>query len=274
MPELPEVETIRRVLAPQLLGAVIERVNARRPAVIAHPGAEAFCASLAGRRFAAAERRGKFLLFRLEGGARLVLHLRMTGCLLLTPPAFPEEKHTHLVFYLRDGRELRFSDQRRFGRWWLLAPGEKDVYSGVEKLGIEPFDPALTARYLADRLGRRKRAVKDCLLDQRIVAGIGNIYSDEILFAAGLDPARSAASLTEADWQRLAAAIPQRLAYFMEKNAIPPEEYLRAKGKEYRNTPFLQVYGHGGEPCPACGAALRRTVIGGRSSVYCPVCQK
>lgn len=111
-------------------------------------------------------------------------------------------------------------------------------------------------------------------MDQNVIAGIGNIYSDEILFAACIRPERPANTLTAEEWNRLASVIPERLAFFIEKNEISPEEYLETKGQDYRNTPFLQVYGHGGELCPACGETLCRTVIGGRSSVYCPVCQK
>lgn len=112
------------------------------------------------------------------------------------------------------------------------------------------------------------------MLDQSVIAGIGNIYSDEILFAARIRPTRPANTLTAGEWNRLAAVIPERLSFFIEKNGITPEEYLETKGQDYRNTPFLQVYGHGGEPCPVCGEPLCRTVIGGRSSVYCPGCQK
>lgn len=273
MPELPEVEMIRRVIEPQLRGRAVEHVSVRRAEVIARPPAEAFCRRIAGQRFDGMARRGKFLLFRFAGGDRLLLHLRMTGCLLVTPADAPEEKHTHVVFQLDDGRQLRFSDTRRFGRFWLLGQGEADGDSGVEALGLEPFDPALTASYLAGRLGGRRKTVKGCLLDQRVVAGIGNIYADEILFAARIHPARRAHTLTPEEWARLAAVIPERLAFFVEKNAIPPEEYLETKGQDYRNTPYLQVYGHSGEPCPVCGAALCRTVVESRSSVFCPVCQ-
>lgn len=184
----------------------------------------------------------------------------------------PEEKHTHLVFRLSNGRELRFSDTRRFGRFWLIANGEADPYSGIEKLGVEPLASECSAEYLRDRLGKRKKAIKECLLDQSIVAGIGNIYSDEILFAAKIHPARLANSLTATEWSRLAAAIPQQLAYFIEKNQMTPEEYLETKGQDYRNTPFLQVYGCEGKPCSICGELLCRMVIGGRGSTYCPTC--
>ena len=274
MPELPEIEAIRRVIEPQIQGLAIEQVTVNRPEVIAHPAADEFCRRLTGQVFAGIQRRGKFLILCMESGDRLILHLRMTGCLLVTPADYPEEKHTHLVFHLSGGRELRFSDTRRFGRFWLLRQGEADPYTGMEKLGREPFDPEFSTEYLRACLGKRKKAIKECLLDQSVIAGIGNIYSDEILVAARIHPERPANTLTTEEWDRLASVIPERLAFFIKTNETTPEEYLAAKGQDYRNTPFLRVYGHGGEPCPVCGEILCRSVIGGRSSVYCPVCQK
>ncbi|MCM1193770.1 MAG: bifunctional DNA-formamidopyrimidine glycosylase/DNA-(apurinic or apyrimidinic site) lyase [Blautia sp.] len=273
MPELPEVETIRRVLEPQIKGSAVTTVAVNRPDVIAHPAADDFCKLLVGQTVSAMTRRGKFLGIELESGDYILLHLRMTGCLLVTSADYPQEKHTHVIFHLDNGKELRFSDTRRFGRFWLIRKGETDTYSGIERLGIEPFDDSLTRSSLQAQFGKRKKAVKECLLDQSVIAGIGNIYSDEILFAAKIHPARPANSLTAEEWERLAAAIPERLAYFIEKNAITLEEYLESKGQDYRNTPFLQVYGHAGAPCPNCGNTLSRTVIGGRSSVYCEKCQ-
>ena len=274
MPELPEIEAIKRVIEPQIQGLAIEQVTVNRPEVVAHPSADEFCTRITGQFFTEINRRGKFLILCLSSGDKVVLHLRMTGCLLVTPADYPEEKHTHLVFHLSGGRELCFSDTRRFGRFWLLRQGEADPYTGMEKLGAEPFDPGFSGEYLSARLGKRKKAIKECLLDQSVIAGIGNIYSDEILFAARIHPERPANTLTTEKWNRLASVIPERLAFFVEKNKTTPEEYLAAKGQDYRNTPFLQVYGHGGEPCPVCGETLCRTVIGGRSSVYCPACQK
>lgn len=274
MPELPEVEAIKRVLEPQVQGLAIQDIVVNQPEIIEHPAADEFCGRVIGQTFDHMERRGKFLLLWLESGDHIVLHLRMTGCLLVTPADMPEEKHTHLVFRLSSGQDLRFSDTRRFGRFWLIASGEADPYSGVEKLGIEPLSSECNVEYLKTHLEKRKKTVKECLLDQSVVAGIGNIYSDEILFAARLHPARPANSLTEDEWGRLAAAIPRQLSYFIEKNKTTPEEYLESKGRDYRNTPFLQVYGHEGEPCSMCGEILCRTVIGGRGSVFCPVCQK
>lgn len=286
MPELPEVETIKRVIEPQIQGLMIDKVNVKRPEVVAYPAADKFCGLLTGQTISHMTRRGKFLVIHLNSNDRIILHLRMTGCLLLTPVDYPEEKHTHITFSLNDvtekgqsrehpcSLELRFSDTRRFGRLWLLKNGEADTYSGIHKLGTEPLDKLLAAEYLKALLGKRKKAVKECLLDQSVIAGIGNIYSDEILFTAGIYPARPANSLNMEEWERLAAAIPERISYFIEVNKITPEEYLETKGQDYRNTPFLQVYGREAKPCPKCGETLCRIVVGGRSSVYCPACQK
>ena len=159
-------------------------------------------------------RRGKFLVIRLNSSDRIIPHLRMTGCLLLTPADYPKEKHTHIIFQLSNDMELRFSDTRRFGRFWMLKKDEADTYSGIGKLGADP---------------------------------LGKL---------------------------LAAAIPERISFFIDANKITPEEYLETRGRNYRNTPYLQVYGRSGKPCPKCGETLCRTVVGGRSSVYCPVCQR
>jgi len=274
MPELPEVETIKRVIEPQIQGLIIEKVTVRRPEVVAHPEADEFCTLLTGQTISHMTRQGKFLMIHLNSHDRMILHLRMTGCLLLTPHDHPEEKHTHIIFNLSNGSELRFSDMRRFGRFWLLREDENDTYSGVNKLGADPFGAKLTAEYLHARLSRRHKAIKECLVEQNIIAGIGNIYSDEILFACGIYPARPADTLEDQDWDKLAALIPKQLLYFINKNEITAEEYLEAKGQDYRNTPFLQVYGHAGKPCPKCSETLCRMVVGGRGSVYCPVCQK
>lgn len=273
MPELPEVETVRRILQPQLAGRQITRLTLNRPEIVKHPAPEAFAAAIEGAKITGMERRGKYLFILLGSGARIVLHLRMTGCLLATPPDYPQEKHTHLVFHLDNGNELRYIDPRRFGRFWLLRAGEEDTLSGAHKLGPEPFDEQINSSYLSSTLSTRKRAIKTCLLDQAVVAGVGNIYADEILFAAKIRPNRAANTLTAEEWEKLAETIPLILHRATEANSMTPEEYLAGKGQEYRNTPTFQVYGHAGEPCPLCGEALCRVVVAGRSSVYCPACQ-
>lgn len=274
MPELPEIETIKSVIEPQIKGLAIKNITVNRPEVIAQPPAAEFCTAVAGQIITSMSRRGKFLLLHLKNDSRIILHLRMTGCLLVTPPDCTMEKHTHILFHLSDGKELRFSDTRRFGRFWLIRSGEEDTCSGIAKLGLEPFSSECNAEYLKNKLGKRKKTIKECLLDQSVIAGIGNIYSDEILFWAKICPARPAGGLTEEEWKRLAGIIPECLSYFIEKNYIGADDYLQTKGQDYRNTPFLQVYGHANESCPNCGNTLCRTVIGGRSSVYCPNCQE
>lgn len=274
MPELPEIETIKSVIEPQIKGLTIDNITVNRSEVISHPTADEFCKAAMGQNISFMERRGKFLIIHLRNESRIILHLRMTGCLLVTPPDYPMEKHTHMIMQFSNGVELRFSDTRRFGRFWLIQFGEEDIYSGIGKLGLEPLSAECNAEYLQGKFAKRKKAIKECLLDQSVIAGIGNIYSDEILFRARINPARPANSLISEEWLRLAAKIPECLSYFIDKNRITPKDYLQTKGQDYRNTPFLQVYGHAGELCRNCGTMLVRTVIGGRSSVYCPKCQE
>ena len=273
MPELPEVESVRVALEAPLRGRRIEGVRLPDERCAAHPAAEAFCDGLRGRAFSALGRRGKFLYAALDDGGKLVVHLRMTGRLLLAEAGEASAAHTRAAFLLDDGRELRFVDARRFGRLWLLRPGEEDTYTGMAGLGPEPDDPALNAAYLRGACGKSRRAVKACLLDQSVVAGIGNIYSDEILYVARIRPDRPACSLSAEEWERLAEYIPRVVRFFTEKNLVTFEEYRQSAGLEYRNTPWLRVYGHAGEACDICGTALERRVIGGRSSVFCPNCQ-
>lgn len=273
MPELPEIETIKRIVEPQIRGLTIVNVLVNRPEVIAYPTADEFCEDVTGQAIGSMARRGKFLIIHLGNQNKIILHLRMTGCLLVTPADYQPEKHTHIVMQLSSGMELRFSDTRRFGRFWLIRKDEKDTYSGIEKLGLEPLSAECNAEYLQSRLQKRKKAIKECLLDQSVIAGIGNIYSDEILYRARINPSAPASSLSISEWERLAFEIADCLRYFIDKNSISQEDYLTTKGQDYRNTPFLQVYGHADEPCLNCGNTLCRTVIGGRSSVYCPACQ-
>ena len=274
MPELPEVETVRTIIAPQVTNRRIVSVNVLDSKVVAHPTVDEFCKRLCGNTICSMDRRGKFLSFILENGDRLFLHLRMTGQLLVTPQDFPQEKHTHLVMQLDDGHQIRYIDLRRFGRFWYIRNGEPTAVTGVDKLGLEPSDKSLTAKYLKSKLACRAKAVKEMLLDQTIVAGIGNIYADEILFATGIHPEQKCSELRDTDWRKLAQAIPDVIAWGIETNKITPEDYLACEGASYRNTPLLKVYGRGGRPCLKCGRPLERITVGGRSSCFCPACQR
>ena len=272
MPELPEVETVRRILKPQLAGRRIVTVAVDRPEIVAHPSADEFVRAVVQKTVTDMRRRGKFLSLALSDGGSVWLHLRMTGALLVTPADLPPEKHTHLIFGLNDGKELRFSDQRRFGRFWYLAAGEEDRYTGTGRLGPEP--DTVTAVLLEERLGGKRRMIKDCLLDQSLIAGIGNIHGDEILYLAGIAPDRPAESLSGPEWEKLAEAIPEELETATERLAMTPEEYLAGRGREYRDEPYFQAYGREGKPCLRCGTAIRRITVAGRGSSYCPKCQK
>ena len=274
MPELPEVETIKNVLKPHIVGLTIENVKINNGSVIARPCADEFAAKPKGQSFTDIIRRGKFLIFCLSSGDRLILHLRMTGCLTVATTDEPLTKHTHVVFVLSDKSELRYEDVRRFGKFWLIGKDEKDEFSGIDKLGIEPFDVNFSADYLKRKILKSKKPIKELLLDQSIVAGIGNIYSDEICFAAKIFPYRSGNSLTDDEIRALYETIPAALVYFVKTNGISFEEFNLGKGKNYRNTPYLRVYGKKGQPCPMCGTPLSGKTISGRSSVYCPNCQK
>lgn len=274
MPELPEVETIRRIIEPQIKGRQILSICVENAQVIASPDTESFCRRLKGCTFSGMGRRGKFLQFYLDNGDRMILHLRMTGQLLITPRDYPKEKHTHLILDLSGEQQLRYIDVRRFGRFWLFEKDEKDDYTGMDRLGPEPDDPGITAAYLMKKLSGTNKPIKEALHDQSIITGIGNIYSDEILFAARINPQTRCSDLDTNDWQRLSEEIPAVIRWGIDANRMTPEEYLAGKGKEYRNTSGLKVYGRAGSPCIVCGNLLKKTVIGGRSSCWCSNCQR
>jgi formamidopyrimidine-DNA glycosylase len=272
MPELPEVETVRRKISPHILGRTVINILVNNRKVISFPDVDVFLDTIKSRCFIGTSRRGKFLIFHMEGGYRLILHLRMTGCLLATPGDHPMEPHTHIVFHLDDGTDLRYSDVRRFGRFWLLSPDDPDI-PGLTGLGPEPYDACITGQYLHTAFLNRRRSVKECLLDQHIISGIGNIYSDEILHSSGILPFRNASDLTLEECDTLAHKIRSDICFFLEKNSISDEDYLAGRGKDYRNTPYLRAYGRSGKPCLSCGGVLIKTVVGQRGSVYCPRCQ-
>ena len=274
MPELPEVETVRNVIEPQVSGREILSIDVHNAKVIAHPTTKEFLNILQGRIINGMARRGKFLSFILSEDNRLFLHLRMTGQLIVTPNAFPLAKHTHLIMQLDDGHQMRYIDTRCFGRFWLIRQGEPTAVTGIDKLGLEPADKSLTAKYLKTAIGKRRKPIKEMLLDQTIIAGIGNIYADETLFAIGLHPEEKCSDLRDSDWRKLAKAIPEVIAWGIETNKITPEDYLASQGANYRNTPLLKVYGRGGQPCLKCGRPLEKITVGGRSSCFCPACQR
>ena len=203
MPELPEVETTINDLKPFVTGKRIDKVAVLSEKTVAQPSVEEFRQGLSGRKIMALKRRGKHLIFELDNGRFLIVHLRMTGSLLLKPAAAEPEKYVRLVFYLNDGTAVHFRDVRRFGRMWLV----KDANSVTGKLGPEPLEAEFTPRVLAQILDNRKTDIKSLLLDQTLIAGIGNMYADEALYYARLHPLRAANSLTRSEIEKLHGAI-------------------------------------------------------------------
>lgn len=289
MPELPEVETVRRTLERRLTGLAIDDVEAIRPQFIRHPGAAEFRARVRGARFERLDRRGKYLLIHLSTGDRLIVHLRMTGRLIYVPAeelrrdrassdshAPPRPKHTHLVFHLSDGAELRYIDQRTFGGVTLAGPPGTPLppgLSGLETIGPEPLSSDFTIDHLSDVLRGRRAPVKSVLLDQRRIAGLGNIYADEALFLAHIHPEREAGSLKPAEVEALHGAIRAVLEKAIEMNGTTFYSYLDGEGNRGEMASLLNVYARAGEACRACGGPIESIRLGGRSTHFCPVCQ-
>ena len=274
MPELPEVETVVRTLRPNLIGREITRVEVRHEDVIRYPGVEAFIDRLQGRTIAELDRRGKYICITLDDGQLLSAHLRMTGRLLYADPKQELLPHTHVIMMLSGGGQLRYADVRRFGGFWLLAKSEEDTVTGMQHLGVEPLSPEFNAEYLITRLGGRACPVKNGILDQSVIAGLGNIYADETLFAARVRPDRLCRSLTEAEWRSIAEAIPPILEASIANRGTTFSDFLDGTGREGDNVAFLKAYGRYGQPCKDCGAVMEKTRIGGRGTCFCPCCQK
>lgn len=271
MPELPEVETVRTVLSPFVVGQTITHVAVNLPKVVANLTPAQFEKIMTGQTIANFTRRGKFLTLHLQSGDYVVVHFRMTGTLTVENPDVPQEKHTNLVLTFANGKELRYIDYRGFGHWWYFNQGAADT-SGQQLLGIEP--PMVTLDYLQHTIAKRQTALKTLLLDQHIIAGIGNIYADEICFRARIRPTRRGSSLTTAELERLATIIPSVIAEFIQFHHVPFEVYAESKGTSYQDDSHLAVYGRAKLPCQNCGQPLTGIRIGQRSSVFCEHCQK
>lgn len=275
MPELPEVETIRRSLEPLVRDRVIESVEIHYGGIIKCPEPEIFARLLQNKTIRGIGRRGKYLLFTLSDNYTLIIHLRMTGRLTVAVPgAEPLAKHTHLVFSLSDGRELRFTDQRKFGLVYLVKTGDWSGIKGLCGLGPEPLEEGFTLAGLEEMAKKVKGGLKSFLLNQKRIAGIGNIYADEILFEAGLHPQRRLESLSRDEVGRLYRAIRRKLAEGIEYRGTSFRDYVDGKGEKGGFQEKLQVYDRANEPCVRCGRRLVRIVAAGRGTVFCPHCQR
>ena len=281
MPELPEVETVRRGLDKLTTRQTIEGAEVLLTRTLAYPpSVREFYGSITEKAIASWQRRGKYLLAQLVDNTQkpqgwLGVHLRMTGQLLWTKQNEPLQKHTRVRLFFPSDRELRFVDTRTFGKMWLVPPPQapETIITGLQKLGLEPFDPEFSPAYLATKLGKRRRNIKTLLLDQAIVAGIGNIYADEALFKSGIQPETIATELTSEQINKLHQAIIEVLQTAIDKGGTTFSDFLNLLGVNGNYGDSALVYGRKGEPCRVCGTFIEKIKIGGRSSHFCPNCQ-
>jgi len=269
MPELPEVETVRCSLLP-IVGRRIEAVEVFEQR-LRRPVANDFAVQLAGRVIEAIDRRGKYLVFHLSGGAALLSHLGMSGALLLQPAGTARQLHDHVRLRLADGQQLTYNDPRRFG---LLRLGRVEDFVELTTVGPDPLAAGFSVAALAARARGRKKPVKNLLMDQRALGGIGNIYANEILFRARIRPGRQAKRLTRAELTRLLAATRIVLRSAIRLGGSSISDYRDGTGRPGYFQLRLRVYDRAGQPCPRCRTPIRRAVHAGRSSFYCPRCQR
>ncbi|SMB92918.1 DNA-(apurinic or apyrimidinic site) lyase [Desulfonispora thiosulfatigenes DSM 11270] len=276
MPELPEVETIKRSLLPLLVGKKIINVDIKVPNLLKYPLAdkEHFEEVLKGSTFLDIQRRGKYLLFHLNKGWILVIHLRMTGRLLYTPKDQTIEKHTHVIFSLDDGNDLRFHDIRKFGLIYLVPQDGLHLLKGLSGLGPEPLSDDFSLDSFKLALKNKKQKIKPLLLNQNFIAGIGNIYADEILFQAKVHPEEIISNLGEDKIEKIYDAIRDRLTKGIEFRGTSIKDYVDGLGQSGMFQNELKIYGKKGELCLNCGHVFERINVGGRSSTICPWCQK
>ncbi|MDZ7291658.1 MAG: bifunctional DNA-formamidopyrimidine glycosylase/DNA-(apurinic or apyrimidinic site) lyase [candidate division KSB1 bacterium] len=274
MPELPEVETIRRGLERVLIGKTVQQIRIRETRLRQPVNARKLRKWIAGQRVRALHRRAKYLLFEMENGAHLVLHLGMSGRVLFCEKTRPLQKHDHIRFLFSNGHELRFCDPRRFGMVDVVLPGKLKDYIHFLNLGIEPLSPECTAAYLQEAAQGLSRPIKNFLMDATIVAGVGNIYANEALFRAGIHPQKPCGRLRFRHWQSLMHAVRETLTLAIAAGGTTLNDFHNSDGEIGYFQQHLMVYGREGEPCHMCGSKIRRFVQTNRSSFYCPRCQK
>jgi formamidopyrimidine-DNA glycosylase len=274
MPELPEVETVRKTLKQLVTNKTIDNVTAYWPKIIKNPvEVEQFIDALKGETIEDVGRRGKFLIFYTEKYA-LVSHLRMEGKYGLYPKEEPFDKHTHVIFHFTDGSELRYRDVRKFGTMHLYKKGDEFLKPPLVDLGPEPFSEGFTKEYLANKLEKTTRKVKPALLDQKMFVGLGNIYVDEALFRSGIHPERLANSLSEDEIVILHREIIDTLSEAVKKGGSTIRSYVNSQGEIGMFQLELYAYGRKGEDCKKCGTPLEKSTVGGRGTHFCPNCQR
>jgi len=274
MPEMPEVEIIRRYLDTQVAGKTIMNLDIRLPRMIKWPNVEGFRALVTGRTIKGMNRRGKYLLMELDNDSKVVFHLRMTGRLVYEPTGDTSDHHARVIFHLQDGASLVYGDTRTLGTIHGLKPQELGMLKGLAEMGPEPLSPEFTAEYLYQTACSRKVAIKSFLLNQKYIGGIGNIYADEALFLAGIHPLRSANSLTQAECGKLWVSVNKVIADGIADGGTTFRDYQNGEGGKGSHQEHLYVYGRKGEQCRNCGTPVERITVGGRGTHFCPNCQE
>ena len=273
MPELPEVETVRRTLEKLVIGKTVERVSVLLKRIIQLPDdTEAFALLLQGETIRSVERRGKFLRFMFDHYT-MVSHLRMEGRYGVYGADENMEPHTHVIFHFTDGTELRYKDVRQFGTMHIFPLNQDLSELPLKKLGLEPLDDSFTLEAFRDKLGRRATKIKPLLLNQEYIVGIGNIYVDESLFLAGIHPEREANTLSKQEQAKLYEAIVATLNEAVAAGGSSVKSYVNGQGEIGMFQHQLKMYGRKAEPCLNCGHAIEKTVVAGRGTHYCPKCQ-
>jgi len=273
MPELPEVETVRRGLNRLVQGKVVNSVSVRWDKTISNMSPEEFDAEIAGRTIEKIDRRGKYLLFRLSGKKTLVSHLRMEGAYYTVPAGTTPGKHDLVTFKLSDGVDLFYRDTRKFGRMAFVNDDDVMSVAGLAKIGPEPTEDSLTLDYMKEIFSKSKTAVKPFLLDQSKIAGIGNIYADEVLWQTMIHPLTKTNLLTDVELAELRLNIINEMARSIAHHGTTVHSFTDAFGEagEFQNE--LEVYGRRGEPCYRCGTELVKIKVAQRGTTYCPICQ-
>ena len=274
MPELPEVEVLRRSLEPLLIGDVVERVEVSNPALREPVDVARLRRAARGREVTALRRRSKYLLIDFDGGWTVAVHLGMSGRLTLVPAGTPLEPHEHVAFHLRSGRRLRLRDPRRFGVVFAVKTAELGADPHFAHLGPEPLEPGFSGETLARAAAGRRGPVKAFLMDAGVVVGVGNIYASESLHRAGVHPGRSVARISRGRWQRLAESAMAVLRQAISQGGTTLNDFADGEGNSGYFQVSLNVYDREGEPCRLCGRPVRRIVQAGRSTFYCPGCQR
>jgi len=275
LPELPEVETVLRSLLPKIEGKKINTVKVRHRDIVGWPpSAEKFSRMVCGKTFSGGYRRGKLLVFTLDNNQKLVFHLRMTGRLYFQETLQNPKKHAHFVLEFSGGGSLVFEDTRRFGRVYLVEAGEEDLAGNYGKLGPEPLDPNFDLESFSRALKGKKGKIKGVLLDQKFIAGLGNIYVDEILFRSKIHPEKQAPMLKEKEITKIFTNMKEILEEAIEGRGTTFRDYRDGENRSGDFQNLLEVYGREGEKCSHCEDLIERKKVAGRSSFFCPCCQK